>query len=159
MVANGIVLSRLIYLIQWWGGCSDYLLNFLQVLQNRAARLVTRHGRFTPNAVVLHQCGWLSVRQMVQYHSLVLVAKVKLQKKPEYFTNQFNAEFPYRTRLATGLGIRREDNYKHDVTKNSFAPRTTAAWSLLPASIRTLESVNQFKLLLRPWIKENIQLD
>jgi hypothetical protein len=55
MVANGIVVSKLIYLIQWWGGCSDYLINFLQILQNRAARLVTRLGWFTPVEVLLHQ--------------------------------------------------------------------------------------------------------
>ena len=145
MVANGIVISKLVYLIQWWGGCSDYLLNYLQVLQNRAARLVTRHGLFTPNAVVLHQCGWLSVRQMVQYHSLVLVAKIKLQNKPEYFREHFTSNFPYRKRLATGLGIRREDQLSHDVTKNSFAPRTTATWNLLPAVIRSLQSIQQFK--------------
>ena len=41
MVANGIVVSKLCYLIQLWGGCEDYLLKPLQVLQNRAARLVT----------------------------------------------------------------------------------------------------------------------
>ena len=35
MVANGIVISKLVYLIQWWGGCSDYLITYLQVLQNR----------------------------------------------------------------------------------------------------------------------------
>ena len=41
MVANGIVISKLCYLIQLWGGCEDYLLQSLQVLQNRAARIVT----------------------------------------------------------------------------------------------------------------------
>ena len=38
MVANGIVISKLCYLIQLWGGCEDYLLKSLQVLQTRAAR-------------------------------------------------------------------------------------------------------------------------
>ena len=42
MIANGVVMSKLVYLIQWWGGCSNYLLDYLQVLQNRAARAVTR---------------------------------------------------------------------------------------------------------------------
>ena len=31
MIANAIVISKLIYLIQWWGGCSEYLINFLQI--------------------------------------------------------------------------------------------------------------------------------
>ena len=47
MVANGIVMSKLIYMIQWWGGCSDFLVEYLQVLQNRAARMVTHPP--TPN--------------------------------------------------------------------------------------------------------------
>ena len=158
MVANGIVLSKLIYLIQWWGGCSDYLINFLQILQNRAARLVTRLGWFTPVAVLLHQCGWLSVRQMVHYHSLVLLFKIQLQGKPEYFKEQFSSDFPYRTRLATGMGIRRGDQNQHDVTKTSFVPRTIATWNLLPVHIRSIKSIPQFKQKLKAWIQENLPI-
>ena len=47
MVANGLVMSKLCYLIQLWGGCEGYLLHSLQVLQNRAARSVTGWPRFT----------------------------------------------------------------------------------------------------------------
>ena len=35
MVANGIVISQLCYLIQLWGGCEGYLLNSLQIIMNR----------------------------------------------------------------------------------------------------------------------------
>ena len=42
MIANGIVMSRIVYLIQVYGNASDYLLGFFQVLQNKAARIVTR---------------------------------------------------------------------------------------------------------------------
>ena len=48
MIANGIFISKLIYLIQLWGGCQQFLLSFLQKLQNRAARLVTKKNVFTP---------------------------------------------------------------------------------------------------------------
>ena len=76
IMANGIVMSKLIYLIQWWGGCPDYLLNLLQILHNRGARLVTELGQYTPNRVV-------------HYHSLLLIHKVKLQAMPEYFKSHF----------------------------------------------------------------------
>ena len=158
MVANGIVISKLSYLIQWWGGCSDFLLSYLQVLQNRAGRIVTKHGPRTPNAIVLEQCGWLSVRQMVEYHSLVLVYKIKSNKKPEYLRRQFNFDFPYRTRLASGLGLRRQEKYKYDVTKGSFVPRTTTTWNRLPDSIRTSQTVDTFKQKVKLWIKQNISL-
>ena len=59
MVANSIVMSRMIYIIQLWGGTRNYLLKSLQVLQNQAARTVTGLGWFTPQSVLLHQCGWV----------------------------------------------------------------------------------------------------
>ena len=62
MIANGIVLSRIIYVIQIWGGTHDYLLKMLQILQNKAARFVTNLDIFTSQAKLLQQCGWLSVK-------------------------------------------------------------------------------------------------
>ena len=53
MVANGIVVSKICYLIQLWGGCEDYLLRPFQVLQTRAARSVTGCGWFTPKRKLL----------------------------------------------------------------------------------------------------------
>ena len=40
-LANGLVISKICYLIQFWGGCEDYLFHSLQVKMNRAARSVT----------------------------------------------------------------------------------------------------------------------
>ena len=37
VVANGVVMSKMVYLIQLWGGCESYLIRALQIQQNRAA--------------------------------------------------------------------------------------------------------------------------
>ena len=42
IIADGIVMSKLIYIIQLWGGCSKYLIYILQKLRNKAARFVTK---------------------------------------------------------------------------------------------------------------------
>ena len=42
MVANGIFCSKLVNLIQIWGGAQDYLIRAVQVTQNKAARMVSR---------------------------------------------------------------------------------------------------------------------
>ena len=76
MIADGIFMSKLIYLIELWGGSSKYLLVALQRAQNRAARTVAKLDWSTPVAELLKQCGWLSVHQLVVYHSVVLVYKV-----------------------------------------------------------------------------------
>ena len=41
MIANGIYMSKLIYLMPLWVGCEDYLVNVLQVNLNKVARMVT----------------------------------------------------------------------------------------------------------------------
>ena len=84
IIANGIFMSKLIYLMPVWMGCDDYLVNALQVCQNRVARLVTKLDRYTPTKVLLRQCGWLPVRQLMAYHSLVLLHKTINQKKPDF---------------------------------------------------------------------------
>ena len=100
MVANGIVMSYLTYLIPLYGGCPEYLLTGLQTLQNRAARLVTNSNWYTPSSIMLSQIGWLNVRQMIIFHSLVLVFKTKQDKKPVYLYNKISTRFNVETRLA-----------------------------------------------------------
>ena len=42
MIADGIFMSKLVYLIPLWGGSSKGLLKCLQIIQNKAARAVTK---------------------------------------------------------------------------------------------------------------------
>ena len=62
----------------------QYFLAMLQVLQNKAARCVTRLPWMTPTSVLLAQCGWLSLKQLVLYHSMVMLFKTKKDKAPVY---------------------------------------------------------------------------
>ena len=95
MLANGIFISKLIYFIPVWMGCDDYLVNALQVCQIKAARLVTKLDRFTPTKVLMQQCGWLSVKQLMIYHSLVLLHKVFKNQKS--FVREKRKDFQDKT--------------------------------------------------------------
>ena len=132
------------------------MLSFLQILQNRAARIVTKCGWYTSVESLLNQCGWLSIRQLTEYHSLLLTFKIKRDKKPLYLNRKISQNFPYNTRLAAGHGIQHETVIKHDVMKFSFIPRTITTWNLLPIDIRTSHDVATFKRKLKPWIKSQI---
>ena len=100
MIADGIFTSKLSYLISLWGGCSQELLNQLQIAQNKAARVVTKLDWSTPTKVQLKQCGWLSVRQLAAYHSVVLVYKVMKTETPKYLHSMFSSKYTHDTRLA-----------------------------------------------------------
>ena len=106
MVANGIVISKLCYLIQLWGGCEEYLLKPLQVLQNRAARAVTGWGWFTPKRKLLRKCNWLSIKQLVYYQSVVLAHKIATTSSPFYLAAKMTTAHPRKTRQAASGCIR-----------------------------------------------------
>jgi hypothetical protein len=160
MIADGVVTSRLIYLIQLWGGCPDYLLNFLQTLQNRAARLVCNEGIYTPVKKLLSDCGWMSVRQLVAYHRVLLLFKIKQEGKPRYFEGKFtsNSNPLYRTRFQDDGGIRKERIYQHDESKSSFVPSSIDIWNNLPVHLRKSENVKVFKTKLKSWVKTSVEI-
>jgi hypothetical protein len=98
MLADGLFMSKLIYLIPLWGGCEKFLIKALQIIQNKAARTVSKLGIFTPVKVFLKQCGWLSVHQLVFFHTVVLLFKTRQNKTPKYLYEMASTELPYRTR-------------------------------------------------------------
>ena len=128
MVASGLILSTLNYIIQVYGGCSGYLLKMLQVLQNKAARIVTKLPWMTPTSVLLTQCGWLSVLQLIKYHSLVLMFKVKKDKRPHYLYEKIGATAGRSTRqeeerLAHHM-LKDEQGFETATALKSYVPRT-----------------------------------
>ena len=82
MVANGIVVSKMCYLIQLWGGCEGYLIHSLQILLNRAARAVTGLSCFTSTKRLMTMCSWLSVKQLVVYQTVDMFHKIVTSGTP-----------------------------------------------------------------------------
>jgi hypothetical protein len=156
MIANGVVISRIIYVISLWGGTNDYLLKMLQVLQNRAARFVTKKDIFTSQKQLLLECGWMSVRQLAAFHSLVQVYKTLCSQKPVTLHNTLSKSFSYRTRAAsTGALV---DNIKStsEISKQSFLVCSTKLWNELPPLVRQARNIRQFKLQLKNWINVKV---
>ena len=160
MVANGIVVSKICYLIQLWGGCEGYLLHTLQVLLNKAARVVTGFSCFTLTRKLLDTCGWLSVKQLVMYQTTIMVHKTFQTSKPLYLHSRLSNEHSYRTRQQTSGCIRMDHSfrYKGDIPRNSFRCRGANSYNSIPAEIRASLTMVTFKSKLRKWIKINISL-
>ena len=160
-VANGIFISKLCYLIELWGGCEEYLLNSLQILQNRAARTVTRKFWYTSTRVLLTDCGWLSVRQLIVYHSVLSAHKTVTSRNPLYMHNAMSTAHPLRTRQATGGQIRLGQNFdsKQGLIHDSFRYRAAKDYNSIPAAIRSIRYLPSFKKKLKQWVRSNIPID
>ena len=163
MFANGLFQSKLIYLIPLWGGCEKFLLKGLQTVQNRAARVITRLGIYTSTKTLLRECCWLSVTQLVFFHSVVLLHKTRLAKSPR-FLYEMAKEMPepkYDTRasrekklLTTG-----DQMPSQQLSWNSFRWRAVRSWNMLPLSLREVTNISKFKRDLKHWIMENVEIE
>ena len=160
-VANGIFMSKLCYLIQLWGGAAGYLLQALQVIQNRAARAVTRLSWFTPTRTLLKRCGWLSVKQLVFYHRVLTTYKIIKTQAPMYLHQKMITSHPYQTRQATDGAIRFGEQFdaRRELTRGSFCYSGTMEYNTIPVEIRAANTAQTFKYKLKKWVVGNIPID
>ena len=109
---------------------------------------------------LLRQCGWLSVRQLVYYHSVVQVHKTIITKFPKYIYRKLSLDFPYSTRLAESASVRRGPQFQErlDLTEKSFMNRGTKYYNQLPADLRKVEKMETLKIKLKAWIQEHIEI-
>ena len=175
MIATGIFMSKLIYLMPLWAGCQDYLVKALQVIQNKAARSVAKMGIFTPTRTLLKACGWMSVRQLMAYHSIILLHKTLSIKAPEYLYKKVTAggQFSHKTRQAaecpaefsfivqhpTNNGkIRQADGNKMGISKKGWCWRSIEMYNTLPTNLRLEQKLPKFKTRLKKWVEQNIDI-
>ena len=170
MVANGIYMSKLIYLMPLWVGCEDYLVNALQVNLNKVARLVTKLDIFTPTTVLMQQCGWMPVKQLMVYHSLVLLYKILKQQSPSFLyqkvtsgSQQYNTRQAAESRIAlAAVGVRQQptiDTSELDIARSSWCWSSVKWYRQLPHSLQSECKLSKFKTALKSWVSQNIDLN
>ena len=158
MIANGIFCGKLIYQISLWGGTEEFLLDAVQKVQNKAARTVAKKGIYM--AELLRQCGWLSVRQLAYYHSVLTIYKTLQTTCPRYIHDKLKSQFSYNTRLAASEVVKLGADFqaKLTLTEKSSVNRSTVCFNQLPLDIRKIPKIDTFKKKLKMWVSENIPI-
>ena len=167
MIANGIFMSKLIYLMPVWMGCEDYLVNALQVCVNKVARFVTRLDIFTPTSVLMQQCGWLPVRQLMAYHSLTLLHKTMKNQAPLYLFKKVTSDLTqYNTRQAAeyqaalaSAGVMEQagvEKCELEISSKSWCWTSVMWYNRLPPKLRAEGKLRKFKTGLKAWAISNI---
>ena len=154
MVANGVVISKLTYLIILWGGARQYLINMLQVQQMTAARIVCGAGSWRlSRKQLLSRTGWLSVKQLFYYHSVLQVYKTLRNGAPRSLFLSLTCKYPRETRIATAGNIRQISR-----CGATFTSRASQFYNSVPVDVRT-GSLPAVKSKLKKWITLNIPID
>ena len=157
MVANGIVQSKLVYLINLWGGAQQYLLKALLVQQLTAARVVCGFKCWGwSKKKLLDRVGWLSVRQLIFFNTVLQAHKTISTGVPSSLHSAISTDHPYRTRSATNEQIRFGETFSGG--SSCFKLRAKEFYNSVPVSVRK-GSLVTVKRKLKQWVKVNVPLD
>ena len=148
-LGNGIIISKMIYMINLWGSTRPTWLKKIQVVQNMAARYVTKENRYTRVSTLLNKCKWMSVSQMVAFHSMTLLWKTWnregfLIMKNKLVRNNYGTFYEIRGRIL--------------LTNDSWKRRTVKMWNKMDQNLRLEDNAAVFKGKSKVWIMENIGL-
>ena len=155
MIANGAVHSKVVSLITLWGNAQQYLLNAVQVKQLTAARTVcgVQSLRWS-RARLLRAVGWLSVRQLVVYHTVLQAHKTISTGRPSILYNSLTSQYPYQTRGATSGQIRLNEN----TSTKTFKYRAMVTYNSVPLDVRQ-GALPTVKKKLKQWVLSNVPID
>ena len=97
------------------------------------------------------------MRQLVMFHSLVLLFKIRQVKKPVYLFDKIIPD-PRRTRSTETTDLRDTRCFRTSTAKKMFVPRTVQQWNDLPPDLHACKTLNSFKIKLKVHIKENMPI-
>ena len=108
----------------------------------------------------MDKLGWLSIRQMVYYNTVLQAHKTISTGKPSPIYESISTQHPYRTRNATMGHIRFGEGFRGDssIVEASFKHRAVHWYNAVPLSTRT-GTMGAVKQKLRKWVKANVPLD
>ena len=152
MLVHSFVTSRLDYcncLNCLYAGVPHYLLERLQKIQNKAARLVIRKGRKHDSKEHLRLLHWLPVQKRVDFKIACLVFKSLNNLSPSYIQDLIEIYKPTRA-LQSSASI----YLKTPIPPNSFVGRAFSfnapkIWNNLSHGTRSCTSLQSFKKCLK----------
>ena len=148
-ITEGMFTSVLAYCLPVFGGCKKYELEALQVMQNQAAGLVTNLPIRTPRLEIYSVAGWMTVNQLVFYHSALSTLRIRQSGEPKYLS-----EIMSRDNRAGRIIV---PNTSLTLAKKSFCFRAAEQWNSIPEGIRKMKKIGQFKSQLKKWILSNVE--
>ena len=149
-----------------YGGCAEYLLNAIQTKQTEAMRQITNRrwvitGRqFVLTSELLKQCGWLSIRQLSFYTTVLSIHKTLVKEAPEHIFEKLTSGRKHRTRGTGNCLVNRTyvDEARLSIASSSYRWRGHRQHSTLPDYLKDEVDLQIFKRELKSWVKENVSI-
>ncbi len=138
------------------GGCPASSINKLQIVQNAAARVLTRSRKYdiTP---ILQSLQWLPIKFRISYKILLLTYKALNGLAPAYLTSLLSRYNPSRSLRSQNSGLlvvpRIAKSTKGGIAFSYLAPKL---WNSLPVNVRGSDTLSLFKSRLKTLFKSRL---
>ena len=113
-----------------------------------AARMVCHAPPRAKRSDLFGKLDWLTVNQLIRYHTLLSMFKIRSSREPEYLAH-FVGNDNRNERIIV-------PNTDLSLAKNSFVFRGSDQWNQLPLTLRKSCKIGVFKKALRKWIVDNV---
>lgn len=153
-VCKSLILSHLDYCSVIWASASKKDLAKLQVVQNRAARLVLGCSSRTSIHKMQTTLSWLSVEKRLALSTVTFLSETMKTHRPEFMIHQVvfcNTVHKHDTRKA-GKGDIVQPNPITNSLKRTVLYRAIKIWNELPLDIRQDKCKRSFKKRLKVYL-------
>ncbi|KAL0148905.1 hypothetical protein M9458_055709 [Cirrhinus mrigala] len=150
VLVHAFMTSRLDYCNALLGGCPASLINKLQIVQNAAARVLTRSRKYNHITPILKSLHWLPIRFCISYKILLLTYKALNGLAPAYLTSLLPCYNPSRSLRLQNSGLlvvpRIAKSTKGGRAFSHLAPKL---WNSLLDNVRGSDTLSLFKSRLK----------
>ena len=122
----------------------------LQVQQNKAAQIVLNMLPRSRRDDMYDRLNWLTVNQLIVYHTLLAVYRMRQNGEPEYLSGILSRS------SRQGRGSIIVENNKRELVRNSFTFRGAEQWNKMPLELRIENKLRKFKMGLRKWVVQHV---
>lgn len=123
----------------------------LQKMQNRGMRMILNCNRYTRISDMLKCLGWMNIKQLLEYQTMIFIYKLNIGSMPSYFDKYrlyCKDIHGYDTRIKNNLYIQ---SVRKNVGYNSVFVKGFNKFNELEESIKNESNIKVFKRRLKEW--------